>query len=124
MEHVKENIRIASNDHVDTLSQKDMTLYAKAREFYRLRTKVNCTACGYCMPCPQKIPIPFIMELYNDSYMYNALQNSQWMYEVYIKPEQRADQCTACGECEEKCPQKISIAECMKEAHKVLSTDG
>jgi len=123
MEHVEENIRIASEDHMGTLSEKDMALYAEAKEFYQSRTKVNCTECGYCLPCSQKIPIPFVLELYNDSYMYNALQNSRWMYEVYIKPEQRADQCTACGECEEKCPQKISIAECMKEAHEVLSTD-
>jgi predicted aldo/keto reductase-like oxidoreductase len=124
MEQVKENIRIASEDHVGSLSEDDMLLYEKAKRFYQSRTKVNCTQCGYCAPCSQKIPIPFILELYNDACMYDALENSQWMYKVYVKPEHRADQCTECGECEERCPQKIAIAEWMKKADQALSTDG
>ncbi len=120
MEQVKENIEFASEEHVNTLSEEDLVLYAKARQYYRERTKVSCTQCGYCMPCSQNIPIPFILELYNDASIYNAVENSQWMYSVYVKPENRADQCTACGECEEKCPQKIPIAEYMKKAHEVL----
>jgi predicted aldo/keto reductase-like oxidoreductase len=45
------------------------------------------------------------------------------MYRVFIKPENRADACTACGECEEKCTQNIKITEVLKEAHEVLSPD-
>ncbi|KPK73210.1 aldo/keto reductase [candidate division WOR_3 bacterium SM23_60] len=123
MEQVKENITFASEEHVGTLSAQDIALYARARQFYRTRTKINCTQCGYCMPCSQNIPIPFVLELYNDAYVYNAVENSQWMYSVFVKPENRGDQCTECGECEEKCPQKIPIAECMKRAHEVLGQD-
>jgi predicted aldo/keto reductase-like oxidoreductase len=46
---------------------------------------------------------------------------------IWILPElafesggHQADACTECGECEEKCPQKIKIMERLKEAHKVL----
>jgi predicted aldo/keto reductase-like oxidoreductase len=116
-EQVKENILFASREHVNTLSDGEAELYRKAREFYRTRVKVNCTQCGYCLPCPQKISIPFIFELYNDAYMYNALDNSRWMYRVFVKPENRADQCTSCGECEEKCPQNVRIIETLKDAH-------
>lgn len=121
IEYVKENIIFASKEHVNTIRPSEMKLYAQAKQVYRLRTKVNCTQCGYCLPCPQKIPIPFILELYNDAHMYNALGDSRRMYEVFVNPENRADQCTECGECEDKCPQKITIAECMKHAHAVLS---
>lgn len=123
LEQVKENIGFASEEHINTITPQEMELYKQARAFYRTRTKINCTQCGYCLPCPEKIAIPYILELYNDAHMYEAYDNSRWMYEVFVKPENRADQCTECRECEEKCPQKIPIAECMKQAHAVLAKD-
>ncbi len=123
VEQVQQNIEFTSKEHVNTLSAKELSLYARAKEIYKSRIKVNCTQCGYCMPCSQKIPISFILGMYNDAYMYEAIEDSRWMYRVFVKPENRADKCTACSECEEKCPQKISIAEHLKKAHKVLSED-
>jgi predicted aldo/keto reductase-like oxidoreductase len=120
LEQVQENIRFSSQVHVNTLSPKELQLYQRAKAMYQSKIKVNCTQCGYCMPCPQKIPISFILELYNDACMYDAIRDSQWMYRVFVKPENRADQCTECGECEEKCPQKISIAATLKKAHELL----
>jgi len=32
----------------------------------------------------------------------------------------QADACVECGECEEKCPQKIKIMEKLKEIHEIL----
>jgi len=123
MKQVEENIRFASEEHVNTLTPAELELYAQARAFYRARTKVNCTQCGYCMPCTQGISISFIMELYNDAVMYNAVEDSSWMYKVFIKPENNAGACTECGECEEKCPQKIPIIESLKEAHRSLKSN-
>jgi hypothetical protein len=37
-----------------------------------------------------------------------------------IKNEQRADMCTKCGQCLEKCPQKIDIPEMLEKAHAFL----
>ena len=122
LEQVQENIRFSSKEHVNTLSPKELQLYQKAKAIYQSKIRVNCTQCGYCMPCPQKIPISFILELYNDACMYDAVRDSQRMYKVFVKPENRADQCTECGECEEKCPQKIPIAVILKEAHELLNS--
>jgi len=121
LEQVQENIRFASEEHANTLSPKELQLYQAAKEFYQSKTKVNCTQCGYCMPCPQKIPISFILELYNDACMYNATRDSQRMYRVFVNSEYRGNQCIECGECEEKCPQKIPIAVTLKEAHRLLN---
>ena len=89
-----------------------------SEKFNLLRKTYNdCTQCGYCMPCPQKIPISFILELYNDACMYDAHADSRWMYKVFIKPEYRADQCTQCKECEEKCPQVIVVREWLPKEH-------
>ena len=123
IDHVKQNIAFASVDHRNTLRDHEKELYKKAKSFYKARTKVACTECGYCAECPQKIPISFILNMYNDAHMYNAFEQSRWMYRVFVKPENRADACTACGECEEKCPQDIPITEVLEEAHKDLSPD-
>jgi hypothetical protein len=72
------------------------------------------------VPCSQKIPIPFVLELYNDACVFDASEDSRWMYKVFVKPENQADQCTECGECEEKCPQNIQIIDLLKEAHRLL----
>lgn len=123
LEQVKDSILFASQEHIGSLTSQEYSLYEKTKEIYRKRVKVNCTQCGYCTPCPQNIPISFIMELYNDAYMYNALDESRWAYSVFVKPEGRADNCTECYECEDKCPQKIPIAETMKEAHEILTSE-
>ncbi len=110
IEQLEENIKIAGADQVNTLSVKDLLIYEKARKIYRSRIKVNCTGCEYCLPCPQKIPIPFLLELYNNIFVYNALDDSKWVYKVFVKRESRANNCAGCRECDEKCPQKIPVS--------------
>ena len=123
IEQVDENIRCAERDHIGTLTDQDLEDYRSAKEIYKSKVVVGCTACGYCLPCAQKIPISFILEIYNDAFMYNALAESRGAYRSFLSPERRADKCTACGECEAKCPQGIPIAETLAEAHKALFGD-
>jgi hypothetical protein len=120
IEQVDENLRIAGKDYVGSLSSKNLADYAAAKAVYKSRTAVSCTGCGYCLPCPQNLPIPVILEMYNDAYMYDALDESRGAYNAFITADRRADKCTACGECESKCPQKIPIAATLAEAHKTL----
>lgn len=124
LEQVRENIDFARTDHAGTLTPDELQLYARAKEIYRSRTQVNCTQCGYCLPCPQKVAIPYILELYNDACVFDAAADSRWAYRVFVKSENRADQCTACGECEEKCPQNIPIIATLEAAHAMLDTEG
>jgi predicted aldo/keto reductase-like oxidoreductase len=123
LEEVRENADFASSDHVETVSEKEMELYAEARALYRARTRIHCTQCGYCMPCEQKIPISFILELYNDAYMYNSRDDSCRAYRVFIEPENRPDNCIQCGVCEEKCPQQVPIVESLAAAHRLFTED-
>ncbi|MEO0124069.1 MAG: aldo/keto reductase [candidate division WOR-3 bacterium] len=120
IEQVKQNIEFASVEHRDTLTEDELKLYEQAKKFFKSRTKINCTGCNYCSDCPQKIPISFIFEIYNDAYMYNAFVESKGMYKKFIKDERKADKCTECGQCEDRCPQKIEIIKELKAAHKFL----
>lgn len=123
LQEVRENIDFASHDHINTLTDSEMELYAEARAFYRTRTRIQCTQCGYCMPCQQKIPIAFILELYNDAYMYNAHDDSRRAYSIFVKSENRADKCSECGECEDKCPQKVPVIESLRAAHGLFTRE-
>ncbi len=120
IEQVKQNIEFASIEHRKTLTEEELNLYNEAKKIYKSRIKINCTSCGYCLECPQKIPISFIFEIFNDAYMYNALDESKWMYKMFIKDEEKADKCTECGQCEERCPQKIGIITQLKNVHDAL----
>ena len=68
-----------------------------------------CTRCKYCMPCPQGIDIPRVMSsIYNERY-WGLKDAARKGYSRMKGP--KADACTECRECEEKCTQKLKISE-------------
>jgi uncharacterized protein len=46
------------------------------------------------------------------------------LYQRMTSPEQRASNCSDCGECEEKCPQHIPIPKELKKVHEALGGQG
>jgi predicted aldo/keto reductase-like oxidoreductase len=109
MEQVLENIKIASDAKASSLTEKEVDLIEKVRGVFAAKIKINCTACEYCMPCPQHVDIPKNFDCYNDYYMFGNSDMYHW-----VKPDQRASNCIECGECETHCPQGISIGEELK----------
>jgi predicted aldo/keto reductase-like oxidoreductase len=123
MEQVVENIAIAERSAVGILNANDLALIDSVREAYKSLIPIPCTNCRYCMPCPNGVEIPFILELYNDAVMYHTSDNARFRYSgplLGLKEEQRADRCIECGECLEACPQKIPIPEWLKKTHELL----
>ena len=120
IEQVKENIAIASEVQVKSLTNDEINLIEKVRQAFLERTAVACTRCGYCMPCPAGVNIPATLRLYNEARMYENPTLASRVYYLMLKPEQQAPSCTECGQCEEKCPQNIPIREELKKAHAVL----
>jgi predicted aldo/keto reductase-like oxidoreductase len=80
-----------------------------------------CTKCKYCMPCPQGINIPAVM---NAIYEYRFLGRKKYAQRLYnwIK-EAKANSCTKCGECEEKCTQHLKIMDEMVFAAETFSSE-
>jgi predicted aldo/keto reductase-like oxidoreductase len=120
MKQVEENINSASLSRAGALSAADLQLIARVRQIYEDRTAIPCTRCGYCMPCPNGVNIPGNFEQYNGGFIHDDLENARSLYTRYIRPTERASACVQCGECEEKCPQKIPISEWMSMVHAVL----
>jgi hypothetical protein len=123
MGQVKENVISADRSGPHTLTEEELALIGKVRDTYREICPIPCTQCEYCMPCPQNVNIPEILETYNEGIMYNDVDGARRFYQ-FIKEEQRADNCIQCGECEEKCPQSIEIRKWLAKAHDLLSGPG
>ena len=122
MEQVVENVDIASRSGPGKLTTNELELIGRAREAYRGLSPVPCTSCGYCMPCPGGVDIPRIFQIYNESIMYDDPRTGRFRYRGPGGPkeEERADQCTECGDCLEACPQEIPIPDWLKKSHELL----
>ena len=121
MEQVVDNIRIASDAAPGALTERQLAMLARAREAYMARTRVACTECGYCQPCPQGVLIPDVFGLYNEAGIFNAWEGSRWMYGGIVKASRDASKCAECGQCEAACPQQLKVIELLKEAHAALA---
>lgn len=121
MEQVEQNLRAADASRPGLLTAEELALVARVRDLYRELSPVPCTACRYCMPCPQGVDIPGVFELYNDAHMYGNLARQQMAYRDFLADGERADSCTACGECVEKCPQGIAVPEWLERAQAFLA---
>lgn len=107
-----DNIRIASDACPDSLTQEELEVFEKVKQEMHKRTKVPCTACGYCMPCPYGVDIPGCFSCYNDKYLMNDKRiRFRYMQTLGVlsKKPATASQCKECGKCESHCPQKIHI---------------
>jgi hypothetical protein len=121
MSHVRENVAAAERSQVGLLTQKEQELVREVREAYQALSLIPCTQCEYCLPCPNGVNIPRILQIYNDSIMYDKPEYGIKGYNNWIPEEKRADQCEVCGECEEKCPQGIAISDWMEKIHQELA---
>ncbi len=121
MEQVVDNIRIASDAAPGALTERQLAMLARAREAYMARTRVACTECGYCQPCPQGVLIPDVFGLYNEAGVFNAWEGSRRMYGGIVKASRDASKCAECGQCEAACPQQLKVIELLKEAHAALA---
>lgn len=118
-EHVKNNLKYAENAQPGMITPEDLKLFDKVRIEYKKLRPIPCTECRYCLPCPQGVAIPWNFNLYNEGVMYDAAPAVRGQFK-FMPEEKRADKCTACDECLEKCPQQIEISKWMPEVHRVL----
>lgn len=122
MEHVTENLRVASETQPGSLTAAEKALIAEVRAVYQQRMKVNCTNCRYCMPCPAGVNIPGCFTLFNNAHMLDDVYANRIFYEMGLGPAAKASNCVECGQCEESCPQGIPIRAMLKETAALFET--
>lgn len=122
MEQLEDNLNTFSDAVPDVMSEEDIELINKIRAIYASKVKVGCTGCGYCMPCPAGVNIPEIFKVYNDSALSSWTEFGKTFYSLVASHSGKdASNCIKCRKCEKRCPQHISIADTLEEAHKQMS---
>lgn len=120
MQQVEENLVSAGRSGIGLLGAAELDIIKRVQMKYNERVAIPCTACRYCMPCPNNINIPGNFELYNNSIVYVDEDGSRKIYNNFFQKDTRAGECVQCRICEEKCPQKLPISELMLKVHQKL----
>ena len=89
--------------------------YLKALED-RLGAELDtlCTCCAYCDECPAGLPVPKLVESYNEYILSGEAGMGAVKERLRVHWSVSADDakgCTECGRCEELCTQKLPIIE-------------
>jgi Predicted oxidoreductases of the aldo/keto reductase family len=122
-----DNLSIVSRENYDRLVGNEKEMVQNIAKKFKELTDLVCTGCGYCMPCPNEVNIPFIFNLLIRYQIYGQKEEPKLWYSEIGKedwpPGKNATACVECGECLEKCPQKIPIIDQLKEAHQILGSE-
>ena len=102
---------------ISTASSETRSDIKKAVEIINAVPTIPCTACKYCVDgCPMSINIPGIFAAMNFLKVYGNQDGAKERYERATRDGGKASDCLQCGQCEEHCPQHISIIETLQEA--------
>ena len=115
-EQIDENLRIFDTVEPGIMDPAELKLMEDVRAAYLSRTKIGCTGCRYCMPCPNGVNIPGIFSVWNNVSLYNVNPAYDWNLGNIRKNDAGADKCVGCGACEAACPQHLNIIESLQTA--------
>ncbi len=100
--------------------ESEARLLAGLNELYQsIDLRHLCTGCRYCGECPQRIHIPEVLELYTNLRIPSlAAEARSALAEKWTAGVDGYDPaaCVACGQCEQKCPNKLPISQLMTAA--------
>jgi predicted aldo/keto reductase-like oxidoreductase len=136
MQHVKENIKSANTSGTNHLTKEELQIISELREAYNKYNLVSCTSCKYCLPCPNNVSIPWVFRLLNEisywgkerkeriKFFYNRMAKTLEELEKKLADGDEVDGaatlCVQCGECLDKCPQKIDIPDVMEKINAIF----
>jgi predicted aldo/keto reductase-like oxidoreductase len=120
-------VGFSNKDEIDESLNATKDLYEVTPSFVEEQSKILrseldslCTGCSYCDDCPINIPIPKLMDAYNNYILSGSLKsvNDKLKYHWGISYE-TAKQCIKCGKCEKACTQKLPIIQRLLEIEKI-----
>jgi len=119
------NLKTASEMEAGAMTEAELAAIAQAKEIILSKTKVPCTGCEYCLPCPKNVAIPTVFRFWNGTGLADTSRHyNDFQYTLdlgILSPTKGyASQCVSCGACKTKCPQQIDIPAEIKKASKDL----
>jgi predicted aldo/keto reductase-like oxidoreductase len=119
MDQLKENVALFTD--FKPFDQTEMDYMQTIADLYKSNVHVPCTACSYCMPCPNGVDIPGNFKVFNTASDELRIPDPEHPgkefkqnRKVFLKAfkalgEGSADACIDCNACLPKCPQHIRI---------------
>lgn len=121
---IEENIKIAQVAYPESLTPEELDSVNQVKDLFAKLMKIGCTGCGYCLPCPAGVNIPFCFSLYNNRYLFNN-NHAKFQYTIFNggvnggKPSY-ASLCKSCGKCLKACPQHLNIPQHLQEVKREM----
>jgi len=121
VQHVEEN---AVTGTIGIHPDPDLVSAIKAD--YKDLGQALCTACSYCLPCPEQIRIPAILSALNHHFMEmpeTAVSFYNFFKKITGDKWVPASQCSDCGLCETRCTQHLEIRQLLKQAVELFESE-
>lgn len=101
------------------LTEEEINMCHKAADIINSERAIKCTGCAYCVAgCPMGIQIPKYFETYNrrmQATSAGTLSRNMAFYKEFSSQNAKPSDCVECGQCENACPQHLSIREFLKQ---------
>jgi predicted aldo/keto reductase-like oxidoreductase len=107
-----EQVRQALKYEVLSEQEKDYTSVLAGSQRYTATGA--CMYCNHCLPCPQQIDIAAVHQYYDLAK--NLIEIPATISEHYRLLHAHASDCIECGDCEERCPFGVTVADNMTKA--------
>lgn len=126
MEQLEENLKIAEEALPNSLTDAELNTVDQAKTIFETKLQINCTSCGYCLPCPSGVNIPENFHKYNNYYLFGSpeeIEMYKFSYYALVMENERASKCIECGICEEHCTQDIEIIKELKKVKELYESN-
>ena len=131
IEQIDDNLAVANKTAPMSMTFEELETVELVKRVMKNSLRINCSTCGYCMPCPQNVNIPECLKIYNEKYLFDHKGKfSQSFVDYYqyvggvMGKAGNAGLCNGCGKCLRKCPQKLDIISELKKVKKEFEPPG
>ena len=110
-EQLNENLDVARRTTPMSMSFEELETVELAKRVMRNSLKINCSTCGYCMPCPAGIMINQCARM---SLMLRRAPSEAWLTPDMQAEMKKIEGCLECKKCMSKCPYELNTPELLK----------
>jgi predicted aldo/keto reductase-like oxidoreductase len=121
IEMVEKNLLIAGEEK--PLTEDEWKQLGSAMDQLKKFSDLYCTGCEYCQPCPMDIKIPRIFNMFTNHNVYGLTEHAKNEMKRYLEEGGKTiKDCSDCGRCERKCPQKLEVRKQLKRVEGILAS--